>query len=231
MSLRSVDEIKLDIDDLEALLFQAKRQKTKDLLSLEVRKLQTELIKLKDTERNDNDLSKPIITNSGSKCYTIKLTNYAWDESDNFMKLYVTLKNVHTLPAENIICDFNESSMHLRVNGLDNKNYQLPISNLCADINPGKSYTKTKTDMIVVFLAKKSPKRWSHVTGIEKRMKEAKASPAPELGDDTDADSSLMNLMKKMYQDGDDDMKRTIAKAWTESQEKRGSSGLDFPNV
>lgn len=31
-----------------------------------------------------------------------------------------------------------------------------------------------------------------------------------------------MNLMKKMYDEGDDDMKRTIAKAWTESREKQG---------
>lgn len=29
-----------------------------------------------------------------------------------------------------------------------------------------------------------------------------------------------MNLMKKMYEEGDDEMKRTIAKAWTESREK-----------
>ena len=35
-----------------------------------------------------------------------------------------------------------------------------------------------------------------------------------------------MDLMRKMYNEGDDDMKRTIAKAWTESQEKR-TKGLD----
>ena len=27
--------------------------------------------------------------------------------------------------------------------------------------------------------------------------------------------------MKKMYEDGDDEMKRTIAKAWTEGQDKK----------
>ena len=29
-----------------------------------------------------------------------------------------------------------------------------------------------------------------------------------------------MTLMKQMYEDGDDEMKRTIAKAWTESRDK-----------
>ena len=30
-------------------------------------------------------------------------------------------------------------------------------------------------------------------------------------------------MMKKMYDEGDDDMKRTIAKAWTEGQEKKNN--------
>lgn len=30
-----------------------------------------------------------------------------------------------------------------------------------------------------------------------------------------------MTMMKQMYEDGDDDMKRTIAKAWTESRDKQ----------
>lgn len=34
-----------------------------------------------------------------------------------------------------------------------------------------------------------------------------------------------MNLMKKMYDDGDDEMKRTITKSWYEAQQKR-SEGL-----
>ena len=33
-----------------------------------------------------------------------------------------------------------------------------------------------------------------------------------------------MNMMKKMYDDGDDEMKRTLSKAWYESQNKKGKS-------
>ncbi len=33
-----------------------------------------------------------------------------------------------------------------------------------------------------------------------------------------------MNLMKKMYNEGDDDLKRTITKSWYEAQQKRGQS-------
>lgn len=35
-----------------------------------------------------------------------------------------------------------------------------------------------------------------------------------------DPGDSLMQMMKNMYETGDDEMKRTIAKAWTESREK-----------
>ena len=38
---------------------------------------------------------------------------------------------------------------------------------------------------------------------------------------DEDPGVGLMKLMQKMYDEGDDDMKRTIKKAWHESQEKR----------
>lgn len=31
---------------------------------------------------------------------------------------------------------------------------------------------------------------------------------------EADPGASLMNMMKKMYEDGDDDMKRTIGQAW-----------------
>ena len=32
----------------------------------------------------------------------------------------------------------------------------------------------------------------------------------------------MMNMMKKLYQDGDDQTKQMIAKAWTENQDKKG---------
>ncbi|XP_046739725.1 calcyclin-binding protein [Diprion similis] len=224
MSPSKIDEIKLDIEELNKFMEQATRQKTKDVLTLELRRLQTELSK--HLEENKNPDAKPAPTQVfGNKCYEVKLNNYAWDQSEKFIKIYITLKNVQSLPKEAVYCNFMERSIDLHVLGLDSRNYQLPINNLCEEIIPEQSYTKVKTDMIAIFLAKKIPKNWSHVTGVEKRIKEAKAPAVPEMSENSDPSSSLMSLMKKFYDEGDDDMKRTIAKAWTESQDKR-SSGL-----
>lgn len=64
---------------------------------------------------------------------------------------------------------------------------------------------------------------WECLTLTEKRLKDQKNK---DIDDGSGKDSSdpmggLMNIMKKMYDSGDADMKRQIAKAWTEGQEKQ----------
>ena len=51
----------------------------------------------------------------------------------------------------------------------------------------------------------------------------------PKYDKDTDPNEGIMSLMRNMYQEGDDDMKRMIAKAWTESREKKQKDDLDLP--
>lgn len=138
------------------------------------------------------------------------------------MKLYITLNNVHTLPKEAVSCEFSNRSLKLQVLDLDNKNYSLHINNLCEDINTEKSYVKVKKNMILIFLSKILKENWSCITSTEKKIKDSKNASMTDMAtENADPESSLMNLMKKMYQDGDDEMKRSIAKAWTESQEKK----------
>ncbi|CAL7947965.1 unnamed protein product [Xylocopa violacea] len=215
-----IDELKLDIEELNNLLQQASRQGPKNVLSLEVRRLQTKLAKL--IEESQASQPKPVntLSDASQKCYEVKLNNYGWDQTDSMIKLYITLQDVHQLPKEAVTCNFTEKSLDLRVLGLNNKNYSLTINNLCEDINVNNSTVKIKTDMLIVSLAKKVTKRWSHVTGVEKRIKESKTSPIVDKGEDGDPFNSLMNLIKSIYQEGDDETKKVIAKAWVESQEK-----------
>lgn len=59
----------------------------------------------------------------------------------------------------------------------------------------------------------------------EKRLKDQKKKVLDEDKEEAGADpmGGLMNIMKKMYDSGDSEMKRTIAKAWTEGQDKRNN--------
>lgn len=76
------------------------------------------------------------------------------------------------------------------------------------------------TDMILVNAAKlQKIINWSHVTELDRKASDSKKMvPEPDRG--ADPSDGLMSIMKNMYDQGDDEMKRTIAKAWTESQNK-----------
>jgi calcyclin binding protein len=43
----------------------------------------------------------------------------------------------------------------------------------------------------------------------------------PKLDHNEDPSAGLMDMMRQIYEDGDDDMKRTIAKTWTETRENK----------
>jgi calcyclin binding protein len=50
-----------------------------------------------------------------------------------------------------------------------------------------------------------------------------------------DPSAGIMNMMKKMYEEGDENTKRTIAEAWTKANDKKGekpdfSDRYDFLN-
>ena len=213
---------------MSLLQHQAQRQRTKELLTVEIGKLQKEIEKALHQEATAAKAEGSVGATASAvpKCYEVKLNNYGWDQSENFVKLYVTLKNVHTLAPEAVSCKFTNCSMNLKVFGLENRNYDLPINNLCEEIDESKSYIKVKTDLIVIFLAKKVKKNWSHVTGVEKKIKEAKTVAPSDMDKGEDPEASIMNIMKKMYQEGDDNMKKVIAKAWTESEEKKKNPNM-----
>lgn len=227
MSVTKMEELRQDAEELKQLLLQATRQRVKDALSLDLRKFETEIIKIQEQISKEKDESqagssaKTTVVASGTRCYDVKITNYAWDQSEKFVKIFVTLKNVHTIPGDNVSCDFKARSMELRVNSLENRNYQLPIVNLLEEINVEKSYFKVKNDNVIVYLAKsKVGETWSHLTGAEKKVTEKKP---PKYEPSDDPSSSIMGLLKQMYDDGDDEMKRTIAKAWASNQDQKST--------
>jgi calcyclin binding protein len=122
--------------------------------------------------------------------------------------------------------------LELRIIDLEQKDYVFVINNLLEDIIEEKSYRKIKTDMVAIYLKKsKEGVKWDYVTTIEKRIKEKKANDLTDSADvenNDDPGAGLMNIMKKMYQSGDTEMKQVIAKAWTEAQEKRDKEGIQF---
>jgi calcyclin binding protein len=99
---------------------------------------------------------------------------------------------------------------------LNNINYNIKFANLSNNIQPTESYVKLKSDMVTIFLKKANVgNSWADLVpsaGKEKAL--------PKFDENADPQEGLMSLMKKMYEEGDDEMKRTISKAFTESRDK-----------
>ncbi|XP_014676250.1 PREDICTED: calcyclin-binding protein-like [Priapulus caudatus] len=230
-----ISELRLDVEQLKGLLETATRNRVKDLLVLNIAKLETEITKLVEREESaakeggDSNTGKPRPVQANMP-FRVKLSTYGWENDGKFIKVYVTLKNVHNIPKENVSVEFTETSMSLNVSELDGKSYNLPIHDLLQLIDPSSSSHKVKTDMVLVNLRKKDgTNTWNHVTKSDVKKTDAKAA-APSMGKDAgeDPNKAMMNIMKKMYDEGDDEMKRSIAKAWTEGKEKGGGG---FPGL
>jgi len=214
-----IERLRNDLSELEKLHNSATRKGVQDILSIQVSKLKTQILNIETeivpTKTTENESNKAAI-----KTYCAVIRNYSWDESEKFMKIYVSLKNVQSLDKEKVSCTFTDRGFTLIVSGLDNKDHQLTIAKLAGEVKVDSSYSKIKTDMVAVMIAKKNPGKWEGVTEEEKKVKDAKKSKL--AASESDPSGGLMNMMKQMYDEGDDNMKRMLNKSWYESQQKSG---------
>ncbi|CAF1380311.1 unnamed protein product [Adineta ricciae] len=219
-----IQEVNDDVEELKRLINETSRSRIKQLLEVQQQKLEKELGQLKEklqkeqqqatvqaAEKTANTL--PISTHS----YTKDITVYAWDQSDKFVKIYVqNLDGVGDLPKDQVECSFEKNGFHLQIQKLKNINYSLKKTHLRHDIKPEESTFRVKKDMVIVSLRKVESTNWE---SFLKEEKPAVLKSLPNLSKAKD-NESFMNAVEEMYENGDDDTKRAIAKAWTQSREK-----------
>lgn len=224
---------RLDVSEVKELLDSAKRSKVQSELSIVLRRLETHLAALLDKQSAATAASSSTTaaaTKNGAKLpYDTPYKNYSWDQSDKFVKFYLTgLPGVKDLPNESFVQELSATSVKFKVCNLSGKNHVFEIAQLPHSILPEKSHFKVKPDMVTVLLAKADQgKTWSHATAAAKAQadkKKATSAPAPDMAQDPQ--QGLMDMMKKMYDEGDDEMKRTINKAWSESRSNNGPPGM-----
>ena len=65
-----------------------------------------------------------------------------WDQSDKFVKIYLTLKGVHTIPVENVVVDFKERYVEEKIGlGLFKESLQKPGAAVQAFLSLGFNLT------------------------------------------------------------------------------------------
>jgi calcyclin binding protein len=92
----------------------------------------------------------------------------------------------------------------------------LTVAPLHKKIVPESSKYKVKGKTLTVILEKKKNTSWSK---LKKTALDTKKPKAPDAKEDPNA--AIMDLMRKMYDEGDDEMKRTIQKAMWEGHNKK----------
>ena len=113
----------------------------------------------------------------------------------------------------------------LKVLDHEGRNYRLFRDNLSHDIDPSLSKVIVKQNKVIIKIGKVkgeySYDHWTDLTSKKGSKEKAKEKEDPQ--------ASIMNMMKDMYDDGDDNMKKIIGEAMEKSRrgEKMNNPGAD----
>ena len=150
------------------------------------------------------------------------LNSFGWEQDDKEVKVRITsgLDGVGKLAKECVQVDFGDRSFDLKVKDLNGANYRLKIAPLNKEISIKDSRFQIKTNSVTITLAKKERGNWDDVKEKPPLFKPKEKGKDNEK--DEDPQASLMNMMKEMYESGDDEMKRMIAQSWSKAQSEQG---------
>uniref|UniRef100_A0A2I3SJT6 Calcyclin-binding protein n=1 Tax=Pan troglodytes TaxID=9598 RepID=A0A2I3SJT6_PANTR len=205
------EELQKDLEEVKVLV--------RDALTAEKSKIETEI---KNKMQQKSQKKAELLDNEKPAAVVAPITTGYTVKINKFVKIYITLTGVHQVPTENVQVHFTERSFDLLVKNLNGKSYSMIVNNLLKPI----SVEGIKTDTVLILCRKKVENtRWDYLTQVEKECKEKEK---PSYDTETDPSEGLMNVLKKIYEDGDDDMKQTINKAWVKSREKQAKGDTEF---
>mmetsp|Transcript_7242 Transcript_7242/g.11393 ORF Transcript_7242/g.11393 Transcript_7242/m.11393 type:complete len:271 (-) Transcript_7242:43-855(-) len=188
------------------------------------------------TPPKKSPVTQPIVTSSTNKYQTFPTHYFDCGEYNSpLVTVYVPLTGIGTHDKSKISCDFTPTSFDLIVSdfsttnddGKLKKSYRLLNDNLEKEIDVSKSKYVVKANKIIIKLGKikgdYSYDHWTELTAKKKKTKKAGGSGSGSNKDDPTA--GIMDLMKDMYDSGDDNMKKMIGE--TMYKQRTGQLGKD----
>lgn len=223
MQLYELDQAKKELIYLKDL---AKIDRVKNYLQVEIETIEKDISQHQEQKKSQQKDEAP----KQPAKIIVDIKEHAFDESDKFVKLFIPF-DASKIKEEDVEFTLTEDSFLLIIHeGI--KYHQFKATSLVKNINMEKSYKKVKKDMISIYLKKaKEGETWGYLTKTEKHLKDQKAKMFDKKDENSgdDPSNALMSMMKKMYETGDPEMKRTIAKAMSENQDKsRNNQQMPF---
>lgn len=157
------------------------------------------------------------------------ISKFAWDSGEYntpWVYIYVTLEGVGAV-KDSVECAFSSTGFDLRVFGLGGRNLRLLKETLEKEIVAEESKCIVKKDRITIKLKKVkgdySYETWTNLT--------AKKGKADKKSKSADPMGGIMDMMKDMYEEGDDSMKKIIEESMRKARSGESNSppspGLD----
>ena len=168
--------------------------------------------------------SAPPIPSTSQKFKSIdKFAFDAGSYNSPTVTIYITsLTNIGSIPRENITCDFTSTSFDLKIHNYQGNDYRLVKDNLDKDINPEKSKIIVKSSKIVIKLGKVKGEYGSYDSWTDLTSKKTKDS---KMKSKSDPSAGIMDMMKEMYDSGDDNMKKMIGETMMKQREGKLNDG------
>uniref|UniRef100_A0A5B6ZBZ7 Calcyclin-binding protein n=1 Tax=Davidia involucrata TaxID=16924 RepID=A0A5B6ZBZ7_DAVIN len=211
------DELALDLEELRHLQSIAKRPRIVSIISTEIcnlEKLSKEAVSAA-TSQTPTPISSTKVVPTPSLNY-VTLGSFSWDQDNDKVKIYVFLEGVEQEKMETV---FKPMSVDIKFNDVQGKNYRCAIPKLNKEIVPEKCKVLVKPTRVIITLFKASKGNWLDLHFKEDKLK-------PNVDKEKDPMAGIMDLMKNMYEEGDDEMKKTIAKAWTDARSGKTADPL-----
>eukprot|EP01034_Spumella_vulgaris_P031339 gene31339-38716_t len=146
----------------------------------------------------------------------INIEDFAWDQGEYntpTVSVFVDLEDVGSV-KDRVNVEFTKNSFDLTVIDLHGKSYRLLKNNLEKDIVPDQSTFIVKKNKLVIKLRKVKGEysfdQWTTLTNKKKKEEVEKSKKDPMGG--------IMDMMKTMYEDGDENMKKVIGEAMLKSR-------------
>jgi len=234
-TFHSVEELKLDLEEAVSTAFTVQRPALKKKLEEWSQELRTKISSAeKSAAATRSAVIEPVSIISPARVESkeqpwLALDKFAWDQGEygsNAVSVYLTsgLDGIGDLKdTGRITCNFTSSSLDLKIVDFNGKNYRLLKANLDKEIIPGESKFVVKKNGITLKLRKKkgeySYEHWTDLTSKKSKEETIKSKDDPMGG--------IMDMMKDMYENGDDQMRKTIGEAMLKSKNgERESGGL-----
>ncbi|EWS74478.1 siah interacting protein, amine-terminal protein (macronuclear) [Tetrahymena thermophila SB210] len=217
-------ESQLDLEELKSLLTQSRRVNVQELLKKQIRHIEVEIEQIQKAQASQEQQKSQVMeeekpsakpADQQQNLKFITLTKYAWDQNGQNVNVSLYIDDISKVNPSNVQVTFTDQSFEVKVLDLNGRNYKFAIPKLYDKIKPSECKYVIKSSSISIKM-KATKSYWSQLTYKEDAFK-AKGSDE----DSKDPSKSLMDMMKNLYETGDDKMKETIAKSFQQAQRQQ----------